>query len=62
MKEAGSEFKAELKASTKAEIMEEHCLLAYPPQIVQPPFFYYPGPPTQGWYHSPWTRPSSTNH
>lgn len=47
-----------LKSGTRAETVEEQCLLACFPWCVQLPFLYSSGPPVLTWHHPWWAGPS----
>lgn len=51
-----------LNASTKAEIMEESCLLVCSSGLVQSVFLQLPGPYAQGWHRPQEAGPSHINH
>lgn len=52
----------ENQAETEAEVMEEHCFLAYSEARAQPVCLYNPSPPANRWRYSQWAGPSRINH
>lgn len=60
--ERKSKWGRNLVVGADGEAMKEHCLLPCFSLFAQLAFLQNSEPPDQGWHHSPWAGPSSTDH